>query len=113
MAVKKVKKVAKKDASKKVTKMPRKIADKEKAMFKKEGAMLEKLIKDAGYSKYKFALITQFSDSRLYQLCAGNCDIMTMSAFNLLAMARALKFETIDAFLEALGIDTLKDLLIK
>lgn len=75
-----------------------------------EGKKLEQLIISKGYSLYKFAMLTHFSDSRLYVLVKGQADITTMSYQNALIFARVLGFANTDDLFDSLGIDTLKDL---
>lgn len=79
--------------------------------FQKEGQKLYELITSRGMSVYSFAKKCQYSNARMYKLCSGEYDVGSVKVYNALIFARVLGFDTVDAFLEALGIDLLKDLI--
>lgn len=79
--------------------------------YKKEGAKLYNLIKQRGFTVYSFAKKCRYSNARLYKLCSGEYDIASIKVYNAIIFARVLGYSTIDAFLDALGIDLLIDIL--
>ena len=79
--------------------------------YQKEGQKLLELIKSKGMSIYSFAKKCRYSNARMYKLCSGEYDVGSVKVYNAVIFARVLGFETVDAFLEAIGIDLLKDLI--
>lgn len=75
-----------------------------------EGQRLYNLIRSKGFTIYSFAKRCQYSNARMYKLCKGEYDIASVKTYNVIIFARVLGFETIDKFLEVLGIDLLKDI---
>lgn len=79
--------------------------------YKEEGMRFYNLIKSKGYTVYSFAKKCRYSNARLYKLCSGEYDIISVKTYNVIIFARVLGYSTIDSFLEELGIDLLKDIL--
>ena len=81
------------------------------ALYKEEGKKFQQMIESKGYTLYSFAKKCQYSNARLYQICAGRYDIASVKVYNAIIVARILGFSTVDSMYEALGIDILKDLI--
>ncbi|MBO5387256.1 MAG: helix-turn-helix domain-containing protein [Lachnospiraceae bacterium] len=79
--------------------------------YSEEGKKLQELIKAKGFTVYSFAKRCQYSNARMYKLCSGEYDIGSVKVYNAVIFARTLGFATVDDFLDALGIDILKDLI--
>lgn len=83
---------------------------KEKKMLVKEGQALLKLIISKGYTPYSFSKKAMYSNSRLYKIIRGECDITSIKVYNAFIFSKLLGYEKIDDMYDALGIDVLKDL---
>ena len=83
----------------------------ERDKMKTEGQKFLDLIESKGYSGYSFAKKAMYSNSRLYKIIRGECDITNIKVYNALSFARVLGFATIDEMYEALGVDILRDLI--
>ena len=83
----------------------------ERDKMKTEGQKFLELIESKGYSGYSFAKKAMYSNSRLYKIIRGECDITSIKVYNALIFARVLGFATIDEMYEALGVDILRDLI--
>lgn len=83
----------------------------EKEKLKEEGHRFLELIQSKGYTGYSFAKKAMYSNSRLYKIIRGECDITSIKVYNAFIFARVLGYGTIDDMYEALGIDILKDLI--
>jgi len=77
----------------------------------KEGNSFQELIASKGYTPYSFAKKAMYSNSRLYKILRGECDITSIKVYNAFIFARLLGFNSIDEMYEVLGIDILKDLI--
>ena len=83
----------------------------EQEKLKMEGQKFLELITSKGYTGYSFAKKAMYSNSRLYKIIRGECDITSIKVYNAFIFARVLGYATIDEMYEALGIDILKDLI--
>ena len=79
--------------------------------YQNEGKKFMDLITSKGYTIYSFAKKCQYSNARMYKLCSGEFDVGSVKVYNAVIFARMLGFRTVDEFLDALGIDLLKDLI--
>lgn len=73
--------------------------------YAKQGAKLCNLIDKKGYSIYGFSKMCKYSKSRMYRLCRGQADMLTVQFINLWLMTKNLGFKHVDDLIRALGID--------
>ena len=77
----------------------------------KSGKLFEGLIRAKGYTPYSFAKKTNYSKSRLYRLCAGDADIMSVEFYNIVVFSKVLGYKSITKFAIDLQLDLLEDIL--
>lgn len=76
--------------------------------FKRQGTLLEGLIRGKGYSIYSFAIKLGYAKSGLYDIVCGKRSILSLESFTLIKMASLLDYKSIDEFLHDLSIELFK-----
>lgn len=75
-----------------------------------QGAKLEAIIRNRGYSIFSFAKRTNYAKSALYRLCKGEQDILSMELYNFIIFARFLGYRNVMDFAKDLKLDILDDI---